>query len=297
MRIILLLNLLLIYSTKVFSQNPNTDIYIAEYSFDNGNFELNGLYNFTNRVGYDNQPFFHPENKWLYYSSIRNDGQSEVYRFEWENQKTYKVTQSYEDEFSPQLIPGRNSFSTVRVEFNQKQRLWSFDILNPEMPEVLFPEIERVGYSAWMDDDNLALFIVSPDEQSHELMHIKVANKEVKKVDSHIGRGFAVRPESNELLYVSKKDSSNWVLNLYSPSAESPELIAKALNSSDDYCWLNFNLIISGKGKAFYILDITDNKKEWISVLNLNDDIIGSIERIAIQPKYKRLAFVVNKKQ
>lgn len=297
MRIFLLSYLLLLVGTKAISQIPNTDIYIAEYSMDNENFELIGLYNFTNREGYDNQPFFHPDNKWLYYSSIRNDGQSDIYRFEWENKKSYKVTQSYEDEFSPQVIPGRNSFSTVRVEFNQKQRLWSFDILNPEMPEVLFPEIERVGYSAWMDANNLALFIVSPDEQSHELIHLKVSNKETKQVDSHIGRGFAIRPQSNELLYVSKRDSSNWVLNLFNSSTESSKLIAPALNSSEDYCWLNSNLIISAKGKILYSLDLRDNNKEWKPVLNLSDNIIGSIERIAIQPKHKRIAFVVNKKQ
>ncbi len=283
--------------TALFAQIPDSDIYLAEYSMEDGKFELKGIFNFTNREGYDNQPFFHPENKWLYFSSIRNDGQSDVYRFEWENQKIHKVTQSYEDEFSPQVIPGRNAFSAVRVEFNQKQRLWSFDILNPEMPELLFPEIERVGYSAWMDKNNVALFIVAADERSHELIHITVADKNQKSVDSLIGRGFAIRPQSNELLYLSKKDSSNWFLNLYNPSEAGIKLIAKALNKSEDYCWLNSNLIISGKGNVIYSLDISENNKQWQPIVNLSDKINGSIERIAIHPKYNRLAFVVNKKQ
>lgn len=279
------------------AQVPDTDIYIANFSFEEDKLIFDKLHNITNRTGYDNQPFFHPENKWLYFSSIRNEGQSDVYRYEWENNRTYRVTETFEDEFSPQMIPGKNAFSTVRVELNQKQRLWQFDILNPSMPELLIPDVERVGYSAWIDKYNLILFLVAQDEKEHELLHVNLKNSKKQLIDKHIARGFAVRHEKKQLLYVSNEDSSNWELKLFNPINMKKEVVGKALAKSEDYCWINTNLLITGNGKVIYGMNMNKEEKVWVPLLDLNNKLSGSIERIAINPKYNRLALVVNKDQ
>lgn len=61
---------------------PATDIYVADLRVAHGRITVGAPVNVTARPGYDNQPFFLSDGRALLYTSIREDSQADIYRFE-----------------------------------------------------------------------------------------------------------------------------------------------------------------------------------------------------------------------
>ncbi|MEK6597058.1 MAG: hypothetical protein AABY91_01900, partial [Gemmatimonadota bacterium] len=55
---------------------PSTDIWLIRWGG-----KASDARNLTDRPGYDNQPSFSPDGRWVLYSSERN-GQTEIYRYD-----------------------------------------------------------------------------------------------------------------------------------------------------------------------------------------------------------------------
>ena len=275
------------FSTIAICQEPDTEIYFGDFSLIDSELKIEKLRNITNREGYDNQPFFHPSEPWLYYTSKRNDNQTDIYRFEWKNFRSYKVTDTYEDEYSPQVIPNTAEFSTVRVELGKKQRLWSFDIKNPEFPKLLVEDIDNVGYTCWISTQELFMFGVN-EADGHHLLRVNSAKGKSKLIDKEIGRSLIHDSKHNQLIYVSKKDSSSWNLVYYDYDKKKEIKRISALQGEEDYCLLKNESLISGKGEK--IFQYADG--DWIEKIDLGNRIEGRIERIQIHPEFGKIAIV-----
>ena len=77
----------------VFGQPRGTDIYLFNYTCEKDRFVLENMSNITNRPGYDNQPFFIPTAESVLFSSIRGDGQADIYRYDIETGATTRLTE------------------------------------------------------------------------------------------------------------------------------------------------------------------------------------------------------------
>src|ERR1051325_8994120 len=142
---------------------PSTDIFLVELSGANGRMKLGTPRNITRRKGYDNQPTFLPDGKSLFYTSIREDNQADIYQYDITHGTTRQITATKESEYSPTLMPGGKSLSVIRVEADQTQRLWSFPLGGAE-PALIFKAIKPVGYHLWVDGRRLILFVLGqPD--------------------------------------------------------------------------------------------------------------------------------------
>ncbi|HEX9653367.1 MAG TPA: hypothetical protein VGA99_06630, partial [bacterium] len=110
MRSSILLCTLFLLSANLFAQTPPaSDIFLV-------NLDSSGTpVNLTNRPGYDNQPFFVDDNI-LLYTSIREDNQADIYRFDLQTDSGTRLTATSESEYSPMTMPGSEFFSVVRVE-------------------------------------------------------------------------------------------------------------------------------------------------------------------------------------
>src|ERR1043165_5982756 len=76
---------------------PEPDIYLIPL---NPGPSLGRPINITRRAGYDNQPSFTPDGRSVLYTSTREDGQSDIYRYDIAAQTTARVTSTPESEYS-----------------------------------------------------------------------------------------------------------------------------------------------------------------------------------------------------
>ena len=105
---------------------PSTDIYLTQLVRTQGRLTISAVRNVTRRTGYDNQPAFSLDNRTLYYTSNRGDGQSDIWSIDLTTNRHSQVTRTPESEYSTAVTPDRRSLSVVRVERDSTQRLWRF---------------------------------------------------------------------------------------------------------------------------------------------------------------------------
>ena len=94
------------------------------------------------------------------------------------------LTHTTESEYSPTPIPGGEALSVIQVEPDQKQRLWSINLLDGKM-NVLFPDVEPVGYHVWFSDREVAMFILG---DSFTLQTASLDSSGSRLVADNIGR-------------------------------------------------------------------------------------------------------------
>ena len=106
---------------------PATDIYVADLRVTDRRVSVGSPVNVTARPGYDNQPFFLRDGRSFFYTSVRDDAQADIYRYDLDRKISVRVTTTRESEYSPTPLPKGDGFSVVRVEADSTQRLWAFN--------------------------------------------------------------------------------------------------------------------------------------------------------------------------
>jgi len=154
---------LILSSSFIHAQMPDTDIWLFDLEQKGDSFILSKGMNITDRPGYDNQPSFSPDNKFIYYTSYR-DGQSDIYRYELAANISKPFGQTPESEYSPTVTPDGKFVSVVRVEKDSTQRLWKFPITGGP-PLLVFKNIDSIGYHCWMSQTELMLFLLGNPEK------------------------------------------------------------------------------------------------------------------------------------
>src|SRR5690349_17822283 len=79
---------------------PSTDIYLAPLRQQGGRWLVGAPVNITNRPGYDNQPSFTPDSRSVLFTSVRGDGQADIYRYDRRTRSTSRLTNTPESEYS-----------------------------------------------------------------------------------------------------------------------------------------------------------------------------------------------------
>jgi hypothetical protein len=289
---------------------PNTDVFICDVSVDHGKYQFTNLQNITNREGYDNQPSFIDNNK-LFYVSIREDKQADIYCYDIKKNKTNQVARTKEDEYSPTLMsidsfqlvlnegdldkPYYSKFyniSTVRVEKDSTQRLWKMNWGVKNTPYPILDNVKGVGYHCWINDSMVALFILG---EPFTLQIANVRTGSIFKADSNIGRSLQKTNTANEVAYVSKADSVHWFIKVYNFNRKGDhELIRKVIElpkGAEDF--------VFGPDKAYWLSSGSkllrfdpETDKKWKEVYDFKGTPAENFYRIAFSPDGKRLALV-----
>jgi Tol biopolymer transport system component len=144
-----------------------SEIYHFDLKVKGGQVVLSNGKNITNHKGYDNQPFFHPSQPVIYYSSFDDSGRSDIKYYNYERKETMNLTLTHEREYSPTVTPDGQSISCIIQRDNGAQDLGKYPI-NGGKPEVLINHL-KIGYHAWAGENKLLLFIL--DDSSHNSLH------------------------------------------------------------------------------------------------------------------------------
>lgn len=266
------------------AQAPATDIYVAEMTLSDGVITFGEWSNVTDRAGYDNQPSFETGGRSFLYTSMR-DGQTDTYRYDLSTHRAERVTHTPESEYSPTAMPAGNRFSTVRVEADSTQRLWSFDRDGSD-PRLLLPDIAPVGYHAWADTDQVGLFVLG-SPPTLRLARLGPGTGQLRA--ENIGRSLHPVPGRRAISLLVKGDE--WWIQVLNLETDQIEPIARALEGSEDYAWTPSGSLLMGQGSALYGLDPAAGG-EWTLLADLADEGIEDITRIAVSPDGRYIALV-----
>ncbi len=283
-------SLLILQAISLNAQLPEFEIYVSKLDNINGNLKVSDVLNVTNHDGYDNQPSFTPDGKMIYFSSVRDTTQSDIYAIDLSDNSTKQITNTVESEYSPVFTNDGNSFTVVRVEKDSTQRMWEF-AKNGTSQKVILPKIDSVGYYCKIDEKHFAFFMVTEPST----MVIADAKKQTTlAIDKNIGRCIKRIPGENAIMYLVKKSDKQWVLKKYDLDKNRISIVSIIPPVSEDFIWTNDNKILMARNNQFWIYNYSAENPEWKMISEIKELTGKKIYRLALAPDGVTLAFVAD---
>jgi len=267
---------------------PATDIFLAPLSISStdGRPVIGKPVNVTNRPGYDNQPAFTPDSKGILFTSIHEDGQSDIYRYDLATKAITRVTSTPESEYSATIMPGGQRFSVIRVERDSTQRLWSF-AMDGSDPQLLVPMVKPVGYHAWIDPDNLALFVLG---NPNALVHYDLRSGHADTLARNIGRSLAPTIGGGGFSFTAHDSTGAVKLKTMAwPYQTTADLVALP-RGAEDIVWAARDLVLSSNGSK--LVSWKPGTTDWEDAVDLTSSGLTRISRLAVSHDGKWLAIV-----
>jgi hypothetical protein len=280
-----------IFLSPVLSQaQTSTDIVLLDLKVKKNSIEVWDARNITKHLGYDNQPHFHRSAPLVYYSSANHIGKMDIRAYNLSTKTTIDITNTPENEFSPTLTPDGKHISCIIQRDNGKQDLGMYNLANKEVT-ILIDNL-TVGYHAWIDEDNLLLFVLA--ENGNELHHYNLSSKQNKMLAKGIGRSLHKIPGQNAMSFIDKSDKEKWQIKRYDTKTGAITTIAPTLSQKEDITWTRNGFILSSDGD--YLYKYKPNKdKFWMPVVvKENVELLKGITRLALNPANNKLAIVVS---
>lgn len=281
----------LLAARPVQAQVPSTDVYLAPLRVEGGMLRVGTAVNITNRAGYDNQPAFLRDNSGILFTSIRDDAQADIYRYDFATRATTQVTRTAESEYSATPLADGRSISVVQVEPDSTQRLWRFPLAGGGAPSLLLERVKPVGYHTWIDDSTLAMFVLGTPAT---LQVATTSHGAGVTYARDIGRGLQRTPGVRGVTFLERAGDTTFVSQLHFIDARttSTRRLAKALRGVQDLTWTPDGELLAAQGTTLYrwSRDCRTNDG-WERVGTLGPRL-GSVTRLAVSPDGRWLAFV-----
>lgn len=281
------------------SAPPSTDIFLAPIRLQKGKPIVGKPVNITHRAGYDNQPSFTPDSRSILFTSVREDAQADIYRYDLATRATSRVTSAPESEYSATVYGDGKRFSVIRVEADSTQRLWSFR-LDGSDPRVVFEAIKPVGYHAWVDSTTVAMFLLG---RPNALVVADTRGGRVDTVARDVGRSLVPLPNGGGFSFVQRMPDSSWVLTAVDVRGSGADRRTTAMPlvrmppGADYVVWLRPAVAIAGAGTALWLWRATDKTQNWSKLAEFGDLGMRGISRLALSPDHAWIAIVAEHAQ
>ena len=267
------------------AQLPNSDLWLFSIKPSKENIELKNPLNINNREGYDNQPSFSEDGKKLFYVSIKEDKQSDIYFYDIKKKQNIRFTNTTESEYSPTQSPNSELISTVIVEKDSAQRI---HLLNGKSAhdDGKF-EMDSVGYFSYLNTDTLVYYKLT---DPHTLKVFIKSNQTDFLICQSPIRGF--KAINRHCLLYGIKDSLFTTYFKYDFLLGRAYRYAQSSAQSEDLVWHPiFGLLISDKAN---ILKYIPETSSWQVLFDLSPFGIKKITRFAFDNKTNYLVVVNN---
>jgi hypothetical protein len=275
--------LLLLSSSFVSSQVPETSLYLFQLVQDDTmrwHIHSPSLLSHWNAGGYTNQPEWLDNNRLLVSTQLKGDTQSEIYLLDLQNQVRQKLTNTPESEFSPLVTPDHRYFSVVRQVHggSMDQQVCRFPLDLSGSGEVVLRGVYNAGYHCWLNENELALFLV---DEPVKLAMMRVDEDAPRIYSSGIGRCLR-RTANGHLAYVHKYSDAFWFIKIMDPESRQSEIVAETLYGKEDFALTESGDYFMGSGSVLYVLERTGDSGKWVPIFDLSIFGIDNIMRIAI---------------
>ncbi len=266
---------------------PDTDIWLMEIKTTKDVFSVSDPINITDRPGYDNQPEFLSDGSGILYTSIREDGQADIYEYIINTKATAHITKTSVSEYSPMVVPGVKGFSVVMVEKDSTQRIWEYKFGYTDA-HVILPTVDSIGYYCWINKNTMAVFKLT-EPPILEIADIKTGH--VEPMARNIGRCIQRIPEKNSISFVEKDSLKGWRIMELDLKTSGISSIVNTLPSSEDYVWTPDGVLLMGKDNKLYRFEPNEDT-DWEQIWDFSTLGINDFYRMAISPDGSMLAIV-----
>ena len=284
---LLIINLLICFVVK--AQLPNTDIWLFKLQTKKQFISIKLAKNITNRVGYDNQPNFSADGKKIYFVSIKEDKQADIYYYDLGNEKIIQLTKTVESEYSPTAMPDKKSITCVTVLKDSSQVIQQLTFSkNNELSKVVqVINADSIGYFTFLNTDTVIYYKLT---QSHSLRYHCVSTSQDKWLGYQPIRGF--KAINRHTLIYGLKDTARVSFYKYDFIISKSEKICEYNSSNEDIIWHpQWGLL---KSEGFKILRFDENKNEWQVLFDLSAYGLKKITRFNFDAKNNYLTVVDN---
>lgn len=279
----ILLFVLVSYFLK--AQLPDTEVWLFKLEKTKTELKLADPKNITERTGYDNQPSFSNDSKKIYYVSIREDKQADIYTYDIGSEKTIQLTKTKESEYSPVLTVDGKYLNSVVVEIDSAQRIHFINSITGISDKKI--ETDSVGYYTFLNADTVLYYKLT---NPHSLRFYVKSTNEDKWLGNDPTRAF--KTLNRHAFIYGVKDSLKVTFYKYDFVFQKAEKYAEYPTTSEDAIWHEQHGLI--KSEANKLLRFDESKKEWIQLFDLSSFGIKKITRFNFDPKNKYLVIVDN---
>src|SRR5262249_21609651 len=126
------------------AQMPDTEIWLFKLEKSKSGQTLKDPQNISKRPGYDNQPSFSTDGKKLFYVSVREDKQADIYYYDLGKKKNVQLTKTALSEYSPSETADGKQLSAVVVESDSSQSIHFINATSGVHEKKI--ELDSVGY-------------------------------------------------------------------------------------------------------------------------------------------------------
>jgi hypothetical protein len=284
---------------------PGTDIYLVPLSGGVASMKTAKPAPISNAAGYDNQPNFSPDGTRILFAGNRDGKQIDIYAFDRAASRVTQLTQTAENENSPTYVPAgagpAGSFTVVQSEFDRAgnrpvpaiQRLWRFNA-EGKLPQLILGDITPVGYHAWMDPDQLVLFVLGGQGKPSTLQIASVKSGKAETAADGPGRSLHRIPGTRLASFVQREPSGDYWVKQIDPNSKKVDPLVKAVDGSSDrdMAWMpdGKTILMSSGTKVF---SWTRGASGWTEVFDGASHQLGAVTRLAVSPKGDAIAIVV----
>jgi hypothetical protein len=286
MKNILLINFVLLSLAS--AAQTGSEIYLFDLNLKKDNVQLTNGKNITKHIGYDNQPYFHTDLPLLYYSSFNNAGRADILGYNFKTKETESITNTEDREYSPTLTPDKLYISCIVQRDNGAQDLVKYTIKGGE-PTVLVDNLV-VGYHAWADSTNLALFVLGKENEPATLHFINLQTKRDTILAEDIGRSLHKIPGKNAISFIHKVSKNDWLIKQINTETLAIETIAPIFPGKEDIAWTPTGLLLLSDGEKIFVRV----KNAWQEVQIISSWQPKGITRMAVRADGKKMAVVVS---
>jgi Tol biopolymer transport system component len=304
MRYVLLGMVMLVQATP--SAPPDTEVFLATLTIRGGQLDVGKPVNISNNPGYDNQPSFTPDGAAILFTSVRGGRKpdpknsaatgSDIYRYDLKTQQVVQLTDTPEAEYSPTVTPDGRYISVVRVEADNTQRLWRFDIAGRN-PELVLADVKPVGYHAWADSTTLALFVLgkpatlqlADTRTGKAQVQVKGIGRSIQRIPGGGGISFVLRETTDEGQPVMLT-----IRELQPGTGETRSLVRAPTGATEaDTAWTPDGMLVVSVQDKLY--SWRRGEGELTLAADLTPLGLKGVTRLSVSPKGDRLAIVAQK--
>lgn len=279
--------------TRLLAQSSTTDIWLVDLEMRNNKPYPSIPIRITQNDYYDNQPAFSADGTLLYYASMPDTIQSDIYEYNIRKKSYRQLTNTMESEYQPQLIPyDKKKISVVRVDLDKGQRFYALDVLDgTASSDPLMPNEDSLAYYCWINDTTVGAYMLNGQGGTLHQFDMKPQQSIILMNNGGFGRCLARIPGTEVMSFVQKGSDGKNTLMKYDMQTEERTPVCELPEGVEDYAWGPDGKIYVGSKGILYYYDTEGTEQKWMEVANW-EKITGKFYRLAMNKDGNKIAFV-----
>ncbi len=269
-----------------------SDIFLFDLRITGKGAVISHAKNFTRHKGYDNQPFFHPRQPLIYFSSFNDSGRSDLKYYDFNSGHTKNLTNTHEREYSPTVTPGGRFISCILQRDNGEQNLVQYPIEGGNA-EVLIHHLV-IGYHAWVEKNKLLLFVLGDSLHPNTLHYVDLNLKKDTILAENIGRSLHHIPGTGLMSFVQRVSEKELLIKQFDPLSMKITNITTTVAGQDHLTWLNSSTIMMSDGINLFVYDVVAGNGWKPVTIEGDGSMLKGVTRLAVNNNSTKLAVVVS---